>query len=379
MNPRTSEYRSVLLAEHPAPCLSLYEPTHFRQPDRRQDPIRFKNLVKALDESLRHDYKASETDELLAPFHALEDDRAFWNHGQSGLAIFAAPDLFRIYRLQRSVPERAVVARSFHTKPLLRILQSSDRFHVLGLNRREACLYEGNRDAIAAIDILPGFARMVTNEPRAERGAQDLVTGSLLSAPTTRQGDDATQDVVDHDTDTFFRRVDEAVLAHHSRPTGLPLLLAALPQYHHRFRNVTANPMLARAALDTYPPDMPNESLRERAWEAMRPRYRARLAALCDAYASAKPDDLATDDVAKAATAAVESRVATLLIEAERMIPGQIDLATGKVQFGDPDRPDTDDVLDDLGEQVLRTGGNVVVVPKDDMPSSTGLAATFRF
>ena len=81
MNPRTSEYRSVLLAEHPAPCLSLYEPTHFRQPDRRQDPIRFKNLVKALDESLRHDYKASETDELLAPFHALEDDHAFWNRG----------------------------------------------------------------------------------------------------------------------------------------------------------------------------------------------------------------------------------------------------------------------------------------------------------
>jgi hypothetical protein len=124
---------------------------------------------------------------------------------------------------------------------------------------------------------------------------------------------------------------------------------------------------------------MANERLRERAWEAMRPRYRARLAALCDAYASAKPDDLATDDVAKAATAAVESRVATLLIEAERMIPGQIDLATGKVQFGDPDRPDTDDVLDDLGEQVLRTGGDVVVVPKDEMPSSTGVAATFRF
>jgi hypothetical protein len=379
MNPRTSEYRSVLLGEHPAPCLSLYEPTHFRQPDRRQDPIRFKNLVKALDESLRRDYKASETDELLAPFHALEDDRAFWNHGQSGLAIFAAPDLFRIYRLQRSVPERAIVGRSFHTKPLLRILQSSDRFHVLGLNRREACLYEGNRDGIAEIDILPGVPRMVTNEPPAGRDAKDLVVGSILGAPTTRQGADATQDVVDHDTDTFFRRVDDAVLTHHTRPTGLPLVLAALPQYHRRFRSVSANPMLADAALDTYPPDMLNESLRERAWEAMRPRYRARLAALCDTYAAAKPDDLATDDVAKAGRAAAESRVATLLIEAERMIPGQLDVNTGDVTFSDPDRSGNHDLLDDLGEQVLRTGGDVVVVPREDMPSSTGVAATFRF
>jgi hypothetical protein len=379
MNPRTSEYRSVLLGEHPSPCLSLYEPTHFRQPDRRQDPIRFKNLVKALDECLRRDYKPSETEGLLAPFHALAEDHMFWNRGQSGLAIFAAPDLFRICRLQRSVPERAIVAQSFHTKPLLRILQSSDRFHVLGLNRREARLYEGNRDAIAGIDILPGVPRMVTDEPPAKRDARDLVVGSILGAPTTRQGDDATQDVVDHDTDTFFRRVDDAVLTHHTRPTGLPLLLAALPQYHRRFRSVSANHMLVDTALDTYPPHMLDEGLRERAWEAIRPRYRARLAALCDTYRAAKPDDLATDDVAKAAMAAVESRVETLLIEAERMIPGHLDADTGVATFDDLERPDTDDLLDDLGEQVLRRGGDVVVVPRDDMPSSTGVAATFRF
>jgi hypothetical protein len=379
MNLRTSEYRSILLGEHPAPCLSLYEPTHRRQPDRRQDRIRYKNLVKALDEALRRDGASAHADALIAPFRALEDDHAFWNEGQEGLAIFGARDFFRVYRLPRTVPERAIVADSFHTKPLLRILQSSDRFHVLGLNRREACLYEGSRDAIVPIEIVPGSLRMVTDEPVAEASPRDTSVGSTLGAPTTREGDDATQDVVDHDTDQFFRRVDDAVLTHHSRATALPLLLAALPQYHRRFRAASRNPMLVDAAIDVYPPDIGQDALRERVWDRMRARYTQRLAGLADAYRAGLARNVATDDIVRAAKAAAERRVATLLIEADRMIPGRFDARTGNVSFRDDDTVGVDDVLDDLGEQVLRTGGDVVVVPRIDMPSATGIAATFRF
>ena len=46
MNILASEY-DVLLATHQSPCVSLYQPTHRRQPDRRQDAIRFRNLIKA--------------------------------------------------------------------------------------------------------------------------------------------------------------------------------------------------------------------------------------------------------------------------------------------------------------------------------------------
>ena len=379
MNLRTSEYHSILMGEHPAPCVSLYEPTHRRQPDRRQDPIRYRNLVKAIDEALRRDYASAHADALLAPFRALEDDHAFWNEGQEGLAIFGARDLFRVYRLQRTVPERAIVADSFHTKPLLRILQSSDRFHVLGLNRREARLYEGSRDAIVPIEIVPGSSRMVTDELAAEASPRDTNVGSTLGAPTTRVGNDATQDVVDHDTDQFFRRVDDAVLTHHSRPTALPLLLAALPQYHRRFRAASRNPMLVDAAIDVYPPDIGHDALRERVWDCMRTRYTQRLAGLAGAYRAGLAKNFATDDIVRAAKAAAERRVATLLIEADRMIPGRFDARTGTVSFAEDDGVGVDDVLDDLGEQVLRTGGDVVVVPRIDMPSATGIAATFRF
>ena len=47
------ETMSQLLAKREAPCLSLYQPTHRSFPERQQDPIRFKHLVRELEDSLK--------------------------------------------------------------------------------------------------------------------------------------------------------------------------------------------------------------------------------------------------------------------------------------------------------------------------------------
>ncbi|MDZ4820256.1 MAG: hypothetical protein SGJ20_14910, partial [Planctomycetota bacterium] len=112
------------------PCLSLYQPTHRCRPENQQDPIRFRNLLKELEVSLRQKYPAAETGLLLEPFVALSHDDAFWNHTREGLAVLGGPGLFRVFRLQRPVAELAVVADSFHTKPLRRFLQSVARYQI---------------------------------------------------------------------------------------------------------------------------------------------------------------------------------------------------------------------------------------------------------
>jgi len=223
---------------------------------------------------------------------------------------------------------------------------------------------------------------MVTDMPigdvdPAVRAAR--VYDTTLGAPTTRLGTDATQDVVDHDTDQFFRIVDQTVLAHHSRPAGLPLVLAALPEYHHRFRAISQNPLLADVAIDVFPDAIPQDALRERAWRAMLPRYLQRLERLSDAFHVAKARNAGTDDLRRAAEAAVAGRVATLMVDADRIIAGRLDGRTGEITLADTDDRDVDDVLDDLGEQVLKAGGDVLVVPAERMPSSTGVAATYRY
>ena len=40
---------------------------------------------------------------------------------------------------------------------------------------------------------------------------------------------------------------------------------------------------------------------------------------------------------------------------------------------------DSDDLPADIGEQAIRAGGEVVVVPAERMPTRSGIAAIFRF
>jgi hypothetical protein len=72
-------------------------------------------------------------------------------------------------------------------------------------------------------------------------------------------------------------------------------------------------------------------------------------------------------------------RVALLLIEADRQVPGRMDAATGRIAFDDLAHSEVDDLLDDLGALVLKRGGQTVVVPAERIPTLTGIAASYRF
>ena len=109
----------------------------------------------------------------------------------------------------------------------------------------------------------------------------------------------------------------------------------------------------------------------------MEPRYHARLRQILDEYGAAKARTLATDDLTHAVEFATDGRVGTLLVENEKRIPGHIE---GRMpRRDDADVPGVGDILDDLAERVLKTGGQVVVVPKGSMPTDKGLAAIFRY
>ena len=382
-NMLTIESLAELASAEQPPCLSLYQPTHRHRPENQQDPIRFRNLVKELEASLGQKYPAVDVRLLLKPFETLAHDDTFWNHTLDGLAVLGGPALFPVFRLQRTVAELAIAADSFHTKPLLRFLQSAGRYQILGLSLGKIRLFEGNRDALDEIDPAPGVPRTSTAVLGDERTESHMTVASYGgvgqgSAPM-HHGDGGKQDAVQPDAERFFRAVDRAVLEHHSRPSGLPLILAALPEHHHLFHRVSHNPFLLAEGLSVNPDTLPIDELRERAWQVVAPQYQAGLVKLADEFVVAKSNGLGSDDLAEVAQAAAAGRVATLLIESDRMIGGRLDGATGRIDVADLRNPPVDDLLDDLGELVGKMGGRVVVLPAERMPGQTGLAATYRY
>lgn len=381
MDALAQDYPRILLARREAPCLSLYQPTHRHFPDRRQDPIRFGNLVRVLEQSLQGSHPNRDVAPLLAPFHRLAEDADFWNTTLDGLAVLGATEFFRVYRLQRAVPELAIVADSFHTKPLMRIVQSADRYQILALDRHRAWLLEGNRDGLDEVALAPGVPGSIDEalERDIERERSTRVVGRVGSRSTVRHGTDVRQEDIDADTEKFFRAVDRAVLEHHSRPSGLPLLLATLPEHQGRFRTISQNPQLVAEGIEANPGALSTEQLRERAWQLVLPRYLERLAGLVDAFGAARAGGRGSDQLADVARAAVAGRVSTILLEADRQIPGRMDPVGGSTVFGELEGPKVDDLLDDVAEKVIENGGEVVLVPADRMPTTTGVAAIFRF
>ena len=379
----TNEVLAGLSSENAPPCLSLYQPTHRRHPENQQDPIRFRNLVKELEASLGREYPTAETRLLLEPFEALAHDAEFWNHTLDGLAVLGGPGIFRALRIPQSVAELVVVADSFHTKPLRCFLQSVDRYQVLGLSFDKIRLFEGNRHALDELDLVPGVPRTIADALGTEltEPHQTVASYGGVGGASNRMhhGHGGKADEADIDADRFFRAVDRAVLEHYTKPSGLPLILAALPEHHHLFHQVSQNPLLVDEGIRFNSDSLPADELRALAWKAVEPRYQARLASLREGFEQARSKGVGSDDLAQVAEASPSGRVETLLIDADRKIAGRFDGATGRVELANLSDPHIDDLLDDLGELVAKTGGTVLVIPTAGMPSRTGLAAIYRY
>jgi len=379
----TTEHLNNLIAAHEPPCISLYQPTHRRHPENQQDPIRYRNLLAEMETSLREKYPTRQVRPIMERFQSLARDDRFWNYRTDALTIFGSPERFELYELQRTLPELMVVADSFHAKPLIRILQSADRYQILCLSRHEARLYEGNRDALDAVE-LTDFPTTITaalgdqlTEPRQMVGSYGLRAGGGGKAMHHRHG--SKQDEVELDMVRFFRSIDRGILEFHSRPSGLPLMLAALPEHHEPFRKLSQNPFLMGDGIAINPEALSEEQLREQAWKIVEPLYLARLEQLKDNFHAARSQNSASADLSDVAKAAVAGRVATLLVEAQRVMLGTIDRSSGSIRPADSATSHVDDMLDDLAELVLAHGGEVIVVPRERMPTQSGLAAIYRY
>jgi hypothetical protein len=373
-----------LLSADKEPCLSLYMPTHRHHPENLQDPVRYKNLVKQLEESLSQNYSSVNAEKLLKPFLALGDDFSFWNHTSDGLGVFGADKLFRVIGMHEKIEELAVAASSFHTKPLWKYLQAMDQYHVLGLSLNDITLFEGNRYSLGIVEF-PDDAPITIKDALGDELTEKHLTvaaygGSGTSVAGMYHGHGAKKDEIDKDAERYFRVVADFIRDTYSEPTGWPLILAALPEHHNLFQKVSKNASLIKDGVIINPSSVSLTKLAEMAWQVMEPQYLKKIEDLTTRFGQGRAIGKGSADIKEVALAAVAGRVDTLLIEADRIIEERITkYVPVKTNAPDPENQEADDLLDDMGELVMKMGGEVFVLSSEKMPSKTGLAAIFRY
>lgn len=264
-----------------------------------------------------------------------------------GVAYFKSPTTEALLTLPTATPELAVVASSFHVKPLLDQLERRPRFWVVTLTPTRVALYKSTS---AGLTQTVGVA--VPWLPSGRDDARRLRRFLEDAAVRLRQ---------------VIGEVEEPLL-----------ILAGAEAVLDAFRPLARRlPVVAELGLDE--DDAGLARLHRRAQATITAVQRTNLRRLLFLFESLKARGRATDSFAAVSAACASGRVATLFVERDVRLWGTVDAATGRTALADSqEAAPADDVLDDLAEMALRRGAEVHILTADMMPSASPVAAILK-
>jgi hypothetical protein len=316
----TADDLRILLSRRSPPCVSVYMPTHRRKTEGRSDAILYRNLCRNVEKLIERDAPGSAGREILALLRSL-DREDFWEDGgaSDGLSVFASQGFLSCYRLPAQFPELEVVGASFHTKPLMRFLQSNSlTYNLLALNLHRVALYEGLGDSIHEVPLrgVPLSLEEVSRWPSpVEEPPVRPASGDRL-----HYGQGGAKEQTKTDLEKFFRAVGRELWRNHLRSSSKGLILAAPAQHQSTFRRVAQVPTLLDAGIAADPAKMSPDELKAEARRILEPEIQRRIAAARDEFGLAKSRGQGTDDLKEVAKQLVKGRIKLVFVESGRRI-----------------------------------------------------------
>jgi hypothetical protein len=369
----------TLTAPVSPPAVSIYLPTHRAMPDTAQDPIRFKNLLRAAEERLvAAGTRPAEAKAVLGPGFVLLDDSAFWLHQRDGLAVFAASGFFRQYRVPMRLEETLLVSHRFHIKPLVPLVTGDFTFFLLALSQNQVKVFEGTRDSVAELDldsVPPSLAEALKyDDPQKQLQYHTGAPGRAAMFHGHGTGIDEHKDNLRR----FFHQVD-AGLQKLLRGQRAPLVLAGVEYLFPIYREANRYPHLLEEGIAGNPERQSAEALHRQAWGLLEPRVVGAQDEAAARYRQLAGTGRTSADVMQIVPAAHHGRVETLFAARNGQQWGAWDPGADRVSLLAAADPAGQDLLDLAVVQALARGGAVHVVEPARMPEPAPLAAVFRY
>jgi len=364
-----------------APLISIYQETSRHLTDNKRDALVFKNLIKEVESSLKKLYSKTEIKPLMTMFLEIENESTFWSHTFDGIALFASLDACIIYNLKQPTTTLAVVADSFHIKPLIQYHQFIQKYQILDLDGQSFQILEGNPYRVNKVELNEDMPTTMDEILGTEYTDSYQTHGTYggASGKSTFHGHGGKKDEVAIDLERFFRRVDSIVYDNVSKLSKLPLILLSPPEYHALFLELSNNQYLEQKAIPGSFETLDYDALMKQITAYAKNTFNIKKDRLLDQFHQFKSNEKSSDQLIDIISAVVDGRVETLFIEENKVIPGKIDAVNKKMIIKELSNPEFDDILDDMAQFTLDRGGEVFVLSKDEMPTDSGIAAIYRY
>lgn len=330
----------MLLAPQSGPCISIYLPVGGgRTALSPKNLTQYRKLLRRAEALLLRRIPADEAQELLAPlrfFSSLDPVRG----RVRGLCFFRSSRVQGVFATPHECETLSVVADSFHLRPLLDVLQDARSYLALRLSAGEAWLYCGHGRGLEALFH-------VSREPKQHLGE-------------------------------FLMQVEREVSAMGAHLAHAPLLTFGDAEVEGVYRLVSAHrhlhscgPLLSGTPAD---PDV----MLEQVWPHAERLLTQRRQRECEAYVRAMRHGSTLEALPEVTRAADAGLIRTLFVRRDVHLWGRADFTSGAVALEPEGSSLADDVLDDIGERVLRNGGMVIPVEEHELPMRGVAAALLK-
>jgi hypothetical protein len=367
-NATTPDLLRELRTRRTYPVVSLTMPTHRREPDGEQDGVRLRNVMAEAGRRLEADPEVPRAARVAVEEQlALAAGEVDLRHTLDGLLILAGTEEFRIWYLPRVVPERVVLSDTYVTRNLVAATEQSRPYWALGVAAGRATLWSGSGESLHQYPQ-SGFPM----EPDEE----------TWDAEREQRIGDTPSTFTDEETRRFLRSVDSAigaVIAERPRPlylVGIAPALALLDDTGSAAPRAASGRLVKGGLTEGPAPVLLRELGPVLAEYARREKWDV-LARLDDAT-SRRTFAGGLDEVWEAVR---EKRAALVTLEEHYQVTARVsDGHLVPVGDGDGAGPDVrEDIVDELVENALRSGAEVVFLPDDTLARQDRIAADLRY
>jgi hypothetical protein len=364
-------------------CISIYMPTHRTAPETKQDPIRFKNLLRQTEQQLViAGLRRSEARALSANAKGLLKDRLFWQYQSDGFAAFISSQGLRYYRVPEPFEELVVITDRFHIKPLMRFLAHDGQFYILALSQNEVKLFRCTRDRIAEIELegvpVSLAAALKLDEPTKQLQFHTKTPRAMGDRAAVFHGQGAGKEHARDNILKFFRQIDRGIRGIFDAHPG-PLVLTGVDYLFPIYREANSYPLLLESGIPGNPEALKPDVLQKAGWAITEPYFLKARSDAIERYRHLSGTGMTSTDIETIALAAYQGRVDLIFVAVGIQQWGAFDAAALSVQLHEKRKPGDEDILDFAAVHTALREGTVHVLLPEEMPEKTSLAAIFRY
>ncbi len=294
---------------------------------------------------------------FFEPLEALLRDASLFKSMAGNIGVFRNKDSFRILSVPVDLERQCYLANSFHVKPLLCWMQLDREFLLLGLTKDSAHLYLGSQTSFQRVDSIFFPEVLEQNELLEDR---------------VRLNETQLRQVIREELCSWMSGWFEK-LTHTSTPK---LFWAGENSFFEELPNAIKYRDFIHSPVSLHFDEHDVGSVCQMVRKALREEARKALELALWEFRLAEDLNLAKKNIFQISKAAVQGRVKKLLVADGMNVFGKVDRKTGNLSIHpfDLDHED-DDVLDDLAQTVLASGGEVVVMPRAKIPNGRPILA----